>query len=54
MELRTVAALLITRFDVRLAPGEDGTALIEQSQDSFTLRMGDLNLVFEEISAEKC
>ena len=53
MELRTVAALLITRFDVRLAPGEDGTALIKESQDSFTLRMGDLHLVFEERGAEK-
>lgn len=53
MELRTVVALLITRFNVHLAPGEDGTALIEKSQDTFTLRMGDLNLVFEEREAEK-
>lgn len=53
MELRTVITLLITNFDVHLAPGEDGTALIKESKDSFTLRMGDLNLVFEERSAEK-
>lgn len=48
MELRTVACLLITRFNIRLAANEDGTSLIEKSIDTFTLRMGDLNLVFEE------
>lgn len=50
---KSVQSLLITNFDVHLAPGEDGTALIKESKDSFTLRMGDLNLVFEERSAEK-
>lgn len=53
MELRTVVTLLIINFDIHLAPGEDGTALILESKDSFTLRMGDLNLVFEERGAEK-
>ena len=48
MEMRTIVSLLVTRFDVRLAPGEDGTTLIEHSKDTFTLRMGDLRLVFEE------
>jgi hypothetical protein len=48
MELRTVACLLITRFNIRLAPNEDGTSLLEKSIDTFTLRMGDLNLLFEE------
>lgn len=50
MELRTVACLLTTRFDIRLAPNEDGSTLIEKSLDTFTLRMGDLNLIFEERS----
>lgn len=48
MELRTVACLLVTRFDIRLAPNEDGSSLIEKSLDTFTLQMGDLNLVFQE------
>lgn len=50
MELRTVACLLTTRFDIRLGPNEDGSSLLEKSMDTFTLRMGDLNLVFEERS----
>lgn len=48
MEIRTIVSLLVTRFDVRLAPGEDGTTLMEHSKDTFTLRMGDLRLVFDE------
>lgn len=46
MEIRTVISLLITPFDVSLAPGEDGSDLLERTKDTFTLRLGDLNLVF--------
>ena len=48
MELRTVVPLLVSRFDVRLAPGEDGTRLLEKSRDAFTMRLEELSLVFEE------
>ena len=48
MELKTVMPLLVSRFDVRLAPGEDGTNLLENSKDAFTLRMGELRVIFEE------
>lgn len=48
MEIRTVVSSLIDRFDVSLAPGEDGTELLERSKDTFTLRIGDLNIVFQE------
>ena len=48
MEMKTVVPLLISKFDVRLAPGEDGTELLEKSKDAFTLRMKELRLVFEE------
>jgi hypothetical protein len=48
MELRAVTCLLVRRFDVRFAPDEDGSSLINKSVDAFTLRMGDLNLIFEE------
>lgn len=55
MEIRAVISLLITRFDVSLAPGEDGTDLLERTKDTFTLRIGDLNIVFldkEEVQRE--
>ena len=48
MELRTVISLLISRFDVSLAPGEDGSALLNDTKDTFTVRLGDLRLVFAE------
>lgn len=48
MEIRTVACLLIDQFDVRFAPNENGFSLLEKSTDTFTMRMGDLNLLFEE------
>ena len=47
MEIRTVVSSLIVRFDVSLAPGEDGTELLERTKDTFTLRIGDLNIVFQ-------
>lgn len=55
MEIRAVISLLIVRFDVSLAPGEDGTDLLERTKDTFTLRIGDLNIVFldkEEVQRE--
>ncbi|GAM90407.1 hypothetical protein ANO11243_084500 [Dothideomycetidae sp. 11243] len=49
MELRTVTARLVTRFNVSLAPGEDGHQLFQKTKDHFTLELGDLELVFKEI-----
>ena len=48
MEMKTVVPLLLSKFDVRLAPGEDGAELLDKSKDAFTLRMAELKLVFEE------
>ena len=48
MELRTVVSLLISQFDIRLAEGEDGRKLLDESRDAFTLRMEALQVVFEE------
>lgn len=48
LELRTVTAKLITRFDVQFAPGEDGSRLLTKTLDHFTLTPGDLKLIFEE------
>lgn len=46
MELRTVTALLITKFNVSFSPGENGSNLLEKSEDYFTIGLADLNLQF--------
>lgn len=48
MEMRTVTALLLLKFDVQFAPEEDGATLLNNSRDSFTMIFADLNLVFSE------
>jgi hypothetical protein len=47
MELRSVIARIVTEFDVSFAPGEDGTALLEESLDTFTIALAPLMLVFK-------
>lgn len=49
MELRTVTARLITKFDVSLAPGEDGHRIMYETKDHFTVDPGSLDMVFKEI-----
>ena len=46
MELRNVTARLVTEFDVKFAPGEDGSNLLEKSKDIFTLQLAPLELIF--------
>ena len=46
MELRIVAALLVAKFDVEFAPGDDGTELVEDCRDAFASAPGKLGLVF--------
>lgn len=52
-EMRTVAAMLVLAFEVRLADGEDGSALLNESQDVFVMNLAPLRVVFEE-RAQKC
>lgn len=47
MELRTVTALLVSKFDVSFAPGEDGNTLLEKSEDYFTIGLKELMLQFK-------
>jgi len=47
MEIRLLTANIITRFDVKLADGEDGTKLLKETRDTFTLKLGSLWLCFE-------
>jgi cytochrome P450 len=46
MELRNVTARIVSQFDVKFAPGEDGTDLLEKSTDIFTLALAPLMLIF--------
>ncbi|TVY78438.1 Cytochrome P450 monooxygenase FCK2 [Lachnellula suecica] len=46
MELRTVAAKLVTAFDISFAPGENGKKLLDESKDHFTVGLAALKLQF--------
>ena len=48
MELRTVTARLVTRFDLSLAPGEDGHRIFHETKDHFTVDPGHLDITFKE------
>ncbi|OCK75773.1 putative cytochrome P450 [Lepidopterella palustris CBS 459.81] len=47
MQLRTVIASLVIKFDVEFAPGDDGSSFISNTKDQFTLCLADLNLLFK-------
>jgi cytochrome P450 len=49
MELRIITAVLITKFKVSLAPGEDGLEVSEKMRDTFTAQPGDLHLSFKPV-----
>lgn len=46
MEIRTITAQIIDQFDVKLAPGEDGSGLLFKTVDHFTLGLKPLMLEF--------
>lgn len=48
MEIRVVLARLFTRFDVRLADGEDGRKFLMDTKDCFVSRLGDFQVIFTE------
>ena len=48
MEIRLVTALLITKYDVSLAKGEDGVDVSGKLRDLFVASPGPLNLIFKE------
>ena len=45
-ELRFVTALLVSKYDIAFAPGEDGVKVVEDMKDQFTAAPGKLELVF--------
>lgn len=46
MELRNVIARIVTEFDLKFAPGENGSALMNKSKDTFTMELAPLELIF--------
>ncbi len=47
-ELRTVICKMVLEFDVALASGEDGSKLLTESMDVFTMSNAELRLVWTE------
>lgn len=52
-ELRTLTTRLLTEYNVSLAPGEDGSRLLHESRDHFTISLAPLDLVFTPIKARE-
>ena len=46
MQIRTLTARILLEFDVGFAPGEDGSGILTQTKDHFTVDPGQLDLVF--------
>jgi tryprostatin B 6-hydroxylase len=49
MQIRTLAAKVISAYDMHLAPGEDGSSLLYDSKDHFSMTLAPLHLVFTRI-----
>ena len=47
MEIRFLAALLISKYKFTFAPGDDGLSVVRDAKDNIALVPGPLNLVFE-------
>jgi cytochrome P450 len=45
MELRAVIARLVMSFDIAFAPGEDGSKLVNESRDGFTMVVADMYML---------
>jgi hypothetical protein len=41
-----LVALLVSKYDMGFAPGEDGTRVVTDMQDNFTSNPGRLDLIF--------
>ena len=48
MEMRILTAMLLTRFDIGFAPGENGEEFFSLFLDHFTSDAGPLRLTFKE------
>lgn len=50
-QMRSVITLLVSEFDVRFAPNEDGQAVWRDLKDQFNSHPGKLDLVFSKKKA---
>ncbi|KAL8952040.1 MAG: hypothetical protein Q9222_002027 [Ikaeria aurantiellina] len=48
-ELSLVVASLVSKYSIKFAPGDDGSAVISDMRDCFTAKPGQLNLLFESL-----
>lgn len=48
-ELRTLTTRIVLKFDMALAPGEDGKRIMYETKDHFTVDLGQLDITFKEI-----
>ncbi len=48
-EISYVVALIVSRFEVEFAPGEDGVRVWKDMRDAFTALPGRLELVFNPV-----
>lgn len=46
LELRIVTALLVSKYNVHFAPGENGRCVEQDMLDQFTAKPGQLKIVF--------
>lgn len=46
MEIRLLTSQILLKYDVKFAPGEDGSKLLYKTADHFTLGLKELNLIF--------
>lgn len=47
LHVNLVTASLLLRFDIALAPGEDGYRLLHESKDHYIVRLGPCELTFK-------
>lgn len=48
-QLRGVVALIVSRYYISFASGEDGRNVIEEMKDAFNLKPGGLKLAFQRV-----
>ena len=48
LEVRIVTALLLMKYTIRFAPGEDCSAMFRDLKDVFTVSPGKCELIFEQ------
>ena len=46
MQIRSVVALLVSKYDICLSPNDDGVDVLSNMKDQFTAYPGRLELVF--------